>query len=167
MMPEVMTDVASTGNWVLLAYRLPREPSTPRSTVWRKLKRLGVAQLGDGLVALPADARTREALEWIAEEILEHHGEAMIWLGRPADAADRSAIQERMTTAITAEYDAVTTEASATHDRDDATRRRVTARLRRQLHRIQARDFFDSAQRDAAVRAVDELAAQLTDRARA
>ena len=54
-------------DWVLLAYRLPSVPSPPRSQVWRKLKRLGVAQLGDGLVALPADARTTEALEWIAE----------------------------------------------------------------------------------------------------
>src|SRR6266550_6663312 len=102
-MPEVMTDVADTGEWVLLAYRLPRDPSTSRSAVWRKLKRLGVAQLGDGLVALPGDARTREALEWIAEEVLEHHGDAMIWLGRPADAAARSAIQERMSAAIAAE----------------------------------------------------------------
>src|SRR6266516_5962143 len=103
-------------DWVLLAYRLPRVPSTPRSTVWRKLKRLGVAQLADGLVALPADARTREALDWIAEEVLEHHGEATIWLGRPADAAARAAIRERMTAAISAEYDAVTTEATANHD---------------------------------------------------
>ena len=89
----------------------------------------------------------------------------MIWLGRPADAADRSAIQERMSAAITAEYDAVTAEATATRDRDAATRRRVAARLRRELHRIQARDFFESAQREAAIRAVDDLAAQLTDQA--
>jgi len=164
-MPEVMLDVADTEGWVLLAYRLPREPSTPRSTVWRKLKRLGVAQLGDGLVALPADARTREALEWIAEDVLEHHGEAMIWIGRPADAAARSAIRERMTAAVADEYDAVTTEATANRDSEPATRRRVVARLRRELHRIQARDFFQAAQREAAVRAVDDLAAQLSEQA--
>src|SRR5258708_1839751 len=29
--------------WVFLAYRLPREPSTPRIAVWRKLRRLGIA----------------------------------------------------------------------------------------------------------------------------
>jgi hypothetical protein len=34
--------------WVLLAYRLPREPSAPRLAVWRSLKRLGAAQLLDG-----------------------------------------------------------------------------------------------------------------------
>ena len=59
---------ASTDSWVLLAYRLPREPSTPRIALWRRLRRLGAAQLVDGLVALPHDARTREALEWLADE---------------------------------------------------------------------------------------------------
>src|SRR5881296_1732919 len=146
-------------DWVLLAYRLPRVPSTPRSTVWRKLKRLGVAQLADGLVALPADARTREALDWIAEEVLENHGEAMVWLGRPADAAGRAAINERMIAAVAAEYDAATAEATATRDADPATRRRAAARLRRELHRIDARDYFSPPQRDTARRAVDELAA--------
>lgn len=152
--------------WVLLAYRLPREPSTPRSTVWRKLKRLGVAQLGDGLVALPADARTREALEWVAEEVVEHNGEAMLWLGRPADAAGRAALRERMSAGIAAEYQAVIDEALASRDSDAATRRRIAARLRRELHRIQSRDYFPPTQRAAAVRAVEELAARLTDQAR-
>jgi hypothetical protein len=146
--------------WLLLAYRLPRLPSTPRSTTWRKLKRLGVAQIADGLVALPADARTREALDWIAEEILEHHGEAMVWLGRPADVAGSTALREQMATTIAAEYDAVTAEATSTRTADPATRRRVTARLRRELNRIGARDFFSATQRDAARRAVDDLAAE-------
>ncbi len=57
--------------------------------MWRKLKRLGVVQVSDGVVALPADARTREALEWVAEEVLEHDGEAAVWLGRPADKASQ------------------------------------------------------------------------------
>src|SRR5258708_20224420 len=72
------------GNWVLLSYRIPREPSTPRITIWRKLKRLGVAQLGDGLVALPADARTREQIDWIAEEITDAEGTASVSLAQPA-----------------------------------------------------------------------------------
>src|SRR5262245_42027824 len=76
----------SPGQWVLLSYRMPREPSTPRIGVWRKLERLGVARLGDGLVALPADARTREQLDWLAEEIVEAGGTATLWLAVPGSA---------------------------------------------------------------------------------
>src|SRR5215211_4515604 len=61
-------------DWVLLAYRLPRQPSAPRLAVWRKLKRLGVAQLLDGLVGLPLDSRNREQLEWIADQVVEAGG---------------------------------------------------------------------------------------------
>jgi hypothetical protein len=145
---------------VLLAYRLPRVPSTPRSTVWRTLKRLGVAQLADGLVALPADARTREALEWVAEAVLEHGGEAMLWLGQPADAAGLAAIEAKMNAAVAAEYRTVAAEAAETHDADTTTRRRVAARLQRELHRIQARDFFSPPERGTAGRAVQQLAAR-------
>src|SRR5438034_6549182 len=96
------------GTWVLLCYRIPREPSTPRITVWRKLKRLGVAQLADGLVALPADARTREQLEWIADGITGVGGDASIWLAQPASAAQERDLATRMAATRAAEYAAVT-----------------------------------------------------------
>src|SRR5215468_5516348 len=104
--------------WVMLAYRLPRVPSTPRITVWRKLKRLGVAQLADGLVALPADARTREHLEWIADEITEAGGDASIWLARPASAAQEHDLATRMAAARAGEYVTVFAEASAAGARE-------------------------------------------------
>lgn len=151
--------VSGAEDWVLLAYRLPRVPSTPRSAVWRKLKRLGVAWLGDGLVALPADARTREQLEWIAEEVTDNGGEAALWLGRPLEASVAAAMAERMTAAVAAEYDAVADEAETARTADPAARRRAAVRLRRELHRIQGRDFFTCPQHEAARRAVERLAA--------
>jgi hypothetical protein len=58
--------------------------SALRIAIWRKLKRLGVAQLGDGLVGLPADARIREQLEWMAEDVTEAGGSAGGgWPARP------------------------------------------------------------------------------------
>jgi len=153
-------------DWVLLAYRLPRVPSTPRSAMWRKLKRLGVAQLGDGLMALPADPRTREQLEWIAEEVTHHGGEATLWLGRPLDTNATAVVVRRMTAAVAAEYGAVAAEAAAMRAADPAVRRRAVARLRRELHRIQGRDFFTCPQREAARLAVEHLAAADTAGAR-
>ncbi len=143
--------------WVLLFYRLPRVPSTPRSAVWRTLKRLGAAQLGDGLVALPNDPRTREALEWIAEDVLDHGGEASVWLGRPADRAGLKTITARMSAAVGAEYDDILAEAAAASGADLTTRRRIATRLSRELRQISDRDFFPPPQREWAERAVAGL----------
>src|SRR5258708_24523359 len=100
--------VSRPGEWVLLAYRLPREPSTPRVTLWRKLARLGAVQILDSLVGLPADARTKEQLEWLADEVVEAGGEATIWGGRPGSAQQGRAIARRMAEAVAAHHPSVT-----------------------------------------------------------
>jgi hypothetical protein len=142
---------------VLLSYRMPREPSTPRITVWRKLKRLGVAQLGDGLVALPADARTREHLDWIADEILDAHGSAMVWLAQPASLGQERQIVQTMADARAAEYTAVHADAEQAAALPDPQRLRVMRRLRAELRRIHRRDYFPPPQRQLAERAVTAL----------
>jgi hypothetical protein len=143
---------------VLLSYRMPREPSTPRIAVWRKLKRLGIAQLGDGLVALPADARTREQLEWIADEVTEAAGTAAIWLARPASGTQERQLAASMAAARAAEYRAITAEATAAQDRDETGRASVARRLRAELRRVTRRDYFPPPERDQARAAVDALA---------
>src|SRR5947208_13625524 len=89
--------------WVLLTFRLPREPSTPRITVWRKLRRLGAAQIVDGLVALPLDARTKEQMESIAGEVTEAGGDATIWLGHVGTARAERELAARMPAERTAQ----------------------------------------------------------------
>ncbi len=145
--------------WVLLCYRVPREPSAPRIAIWRKLKRLGVAQLGDGLVALPADARTREQLEWVAEEVTEAGGSAGVWLARPASVAQERGLAAAMAAARAAEYAAVAAQAAAARDAGDAARAAALRRLRAELRRIVRRDYFPPAVREQARAGVEALAA--------
>src|SRR5215467_6117187 len=96
--------MAPVSEWVLLAYRLPREPSTPRITVWRKLRRLGVVQLVDGLVALPSSAKNREQFDWLADEILEADGEAWTWTATPGSKEQQRALVARFDEAATEDY---------------------------------------------------------------
>lgn len=140
--------------WVLLSYRIPREPSTPRIAVWRKLKELGVAQLGDGLVALPHDANTQEQLEWVAQRVLDSNGEAIVWIARPSGRRNSRKLEDELTRERSGEYSTLIA------DIEDATRvdQRTIARWRRQLRRIERRDYFDAEGRDRARLAIDVFA---------
>lgn len=144
--------------WVLLAYRLPREPSTPRIAVWRKLRRLGAVQLVDSLVALPADATTIEAFDWLADEVVEAGGEAWTFQARPGSKRQHTALHAQINDAIGAEYRELIDSARA------ATRepsRRTVERLRRELRRVQARDHLGAKEAEAARRSVERAAASL------
>jgi hypothetical protein len=146
--------------WVLLAYRLPREPSTPRITVWRQLRRLGVTQISDGLVAVPLDARTREQLDWLAGEIVDQGGGATVWLGQPGTGAHERALIARMKMVVDREYEAIAQEAKEAAS-DSASSRRTLARLRRELRRIGLRDYFPGHTRKKAEAAVERLGRRL------
>lgn len=142
-----------------MSYRFPREPSTPRIAAWRKLRRLGVAQLQDGLVALPLDARNREQLEWVAQDVIDAGGEASIWVAEPTTDAQERQLVARMMDEIAAEYQALIGEAALASSTPEGMRRRTVKRLRRELRRIRQRDYFPPAVRQQAHAAMEELAA--------
>jgi hypothetical protein len=142
--------------WVLLAYRLPREPSTPRITVWRKLRKLGALQVVDGLVALPADPRTVEAFEWLADEVLEAGGEAWTWRATSSKQQDR-ALRQLAGDAVADEYRALIAKAADVEANPNS---RAVDRLRRELRTIEGRDYFASKERERARRAVERVAAR-------
>ena len=148
---------------MLLAYRLPREPSTPRIGLWRKLRRLGAAQVLDGLAALPLDARNREQLEWLADDVVQAGGEATIWIGELASAAQERELAARMAEAVANDYRNVLADVAAAHAEPQGQRRRTLARLRRELRRVKARDYFPPPERELAQRAVAELASAVEE----
>lgn len=66
-------------SWMLLVYKVPREPTALRATVWRRLKRLGALLVHDAVWVLPATDWTREQFQWLAVEIGELGGEVYLW----------------------------------------------------------------------------------------
>jgi DNA-binding transcriptional regulator PaaX len=153
--------VVATENWVFLVYQLPREPSTPRISVWRKLKRLGVAQLSDGLVALPYDASTKEQLEWVAHEITEADGHATIWITTPTVRRFGRSLAESLAAERAAEYREVLEQVEAGLTVDSVERSRALRRLRAEYRRIERRDHFPTPEKDEARKALERLAASL------
>jgi hypothetical protein len=143
--------------WVLLAYRMPREPSTPRIAVWRRLKRLGVAQLLDGLVGLPLTSKNQESLEWVAQSVTDGGGEATVWMGRPSSRVDEARLVASLRNQMAAEYRDLVRDAERV-GRSTSGRRRSVQRLQRELRRLAQRDHFPPSEADEARRVVAELA---------
>lgn len=153
------------GEWVLLCYRVPREPSTPRIAVWRRLKALGVAQVGDGVAALPADARSREQLGWVAEQVEQAGGSSLLWTAVPTTTEQERVLAEQMRDARAAEYAAVRDAAGSAprgDSGDSGGAGVLLRRLRAELRRIERRDWFPPPERAAARAAVRALADHVT-----
>jgi hypothetical protein len=60
--------------WLILAYRVPNEPTRLRAAVWRKLKSLGAIYLLNGTALFPFDPSAERTLRALRREIIEDMG---------------------------------------------------------------------------------------------
>lgn len=124
-------------DWLMLTYKVPRQPSALRVQVWRKLQRLGAVLLHDSAWVLPATATTEHNFEWLAVEIREIGGEATVWSCHPLSEWGDEPFVARFTKAADEQYrrllDALG-EPGADH-----------AALARRYQQARAVDYFGSA----------------------
>jgi hypothetical protein len=167
--------------WILLSSRVPREPTRLRLAIWRRLKRLGALLVHDAVWMLPADAKTREAFEWLAEEIEEQGGTAWVWEAAGlSPAQDREAV-ELFRGEADARYAEIGASARAIRDaalggrrrgkrarpQSPAERAHAVRQLRgleRALRLERRRDYFRASGRAAAATLVNEAMAELEGR---
>jgi hypothetical protein len=65
--------------WVVFSYSLPSKAhSSPRVTLWRRLRRLGSISPKGGMHVLPAREECVEAVQWLAQEVQQASGEALV-----------------------------------------------------------------------------------------
>jgi hypothetical protein len=56
--------------WLVFSYSLPsKSRSSPRVTLWRRLRRLGSISVKTGVYPLPARDECIEAFQWLAQEV--------------------------------------------------------------------------------------------------
>jgi hypothetical protein len=155
-----MTDnlVPEAASWLLLIHQLPAKPAYLRVKVWRRLQALGAVTVKNSVYALPSGEQTQEDFEWLLKEISDGGGEGMICEARLLDGLSDEDVRSLFNKARSADYDELSKEARALatmleaasgRDRDAEARGR-TVRLRAELGRIVAIDFFGADGRETA-----------------
>ena len=142
-------------SWVVFSYSLPSKGrSSPRVAVWRRLRALGAVSPKGGVHVLPARDECVEAFQWLAQEVEQAKGEALLMrverfeglsdahliaLFQEARKEDYAALDAR-----TAALEKTLTGSRRRDPRDDAQARELLAKLRREHGEIARIDFFRS-----------------------
>src|SRR5260370_6449560 len=164
-----------------LLHQLRAKPAYARVKVWRRLQALGAVTVKGAVYALPANAETREDFAWLAKEIVEGGGEAIVCEAALVDGLSDRELQTLFDAARDEDYQRIAAEAREVASRlaDDlpdnplADIASQTARLRKQLDAVVAIDFFGADQpapadglasgRDARLQQEDKAVAERTD----
>lgn len=124
-------------SWLLLVYKVPREPTSSRVYVWRKLKQLGATSVQDAIWVLPARPRTQEQFQWLASEIIELGGEVSLFESNVIFASDGTSLREQFETPVRAAYEEILAALKG--------RKPDLAGLSKKFQQTQERDYFPSA----------------------
>jgi hypothetical protein len=159
----------ATTAWLLLIHQLPAKPAYARVKVWRRLQALGAVTVKGAVYALPANAETQEDFAWLAKEIVEAGGEAMICEASLVEGLSDHEMQGLFDQARDEDYATIAAEAReiATRQSEDGSDRELAEmasqvmRLRKQLDAVVAIDFFGANGRLAAQGLVSGLEAAL------
>lgn len=157
--------------WLVLTWRLPTGPSTPRVTVWRSLRRLGAAMLTPGAAILPFRDDLHEQLDWLAQEIEERGGNAWVLPVSELSELEERKVRNQMQSDRQTEYQDLLVAARAFlrrapefpgPDHDYGLRLRTEKELvalQRRFRKIRARDYFEAPGRPEAAMVIDRCIA--------
>src|SRR6185437_7158611 len=157
------------GRWLLLIYRLPADPSSARTAIWRETKRLGALSLQHAVCLLPRSEGNQEAFGRLARRIEEYGGEATVQNTTSPSPIWQEKVVDRFNAARDEEYEEVVDEAERFREEVARERRKgkftfaeledeesALERLRKYLGQVRLRDSFGA---QGAARALGEVEA--------
>ena len=154
-----MRDSSDANPWILLIHHLPPKPDYFRVRIRRRLQQLGAVAVKNAVYVLPASDQSLEDFQWLAEEIRQDGGVAIIAEARflggltDADLAAQFAAQsgEAYGELVTAAREAIA---------GGVVKASVISGLAARLEQVAARDQFGAPERAAAEAVVGELKRQ-------
>lgn len=139
-------------NWLVFSYSLPsKSQSSPRVALWRRLRRLGAISVKTGVHVLPARDECVEAFQWLAQEVQQAKGEALLIHVEQFEGLTDSQLIELFRAARQQEYAEIDAQAEQiektismkTKTEDQEQVREAISKLRKRYSEILRIDFFD------------------------
>jgi len=138
-----------SASWLLLLFSLPTNRNTERVAVWRRLKKVGAAQIKTSTYLLPDQPTQYEQFQWLAQQIRDYGGDSTLVRAQhiegltnqkatamfnDARAKDYATVRKSLQTLIARRKNIGADEAAGELER-----------LTRQFREIRDVDFFESA----------------------
>jgi hypothetical protein len=142
-------------NWVVFSYSLPSHASSARVTLWRRLRRLGAISPTGSVYILPATEESVEAFQWLAQEIQQAKGEALVMHVQHFTSLDNSRLVVLFNQARQEEYEEIAHQLDELGQQiekgDEATEpahyRSILDKLQKQYAEVARIDYFQCPQR--------------------
>jgi len=136
-------------SWLLLLFSLPARRNTERVAVWRRLKKIGAAQIKTSTYLLPDEAAQYEQFQWLAQQIRDYGGESTLVRAQEIEGLTREKVVAMFNEARSKDYG----DLQKTLQSFIARRKKMDGdaaaseleRLTRNFREIREVDFFDSA----------------------
>lgn len=146
---------SASPRWLLLLHQIPPKPDYLRVKVRRRLQRIGAVPLKSSVYVLPAGDESREDFEWLRREIVADGGEAVVCEAALVAGTTDDALIAQFRADRAEEFREIARNAAA------AGRAPELARLRHRLEEAMSIDYFGTAERESAERAVDAATSRL------
>lgn len=137
--------------WIMLTYSLPTSPnSSLRVSLWRRLKRTGAVSVAGGSYLLPARDSCREAFQWLAQEVHQAQGEALLLHVSAIEGLSDGALVELFHDVRRKDYAEIAAQLAPLEQEPAADQlileaaRETVSRLRRRHAEIARIDYFDT-----------------------
>ena len=136
--------------WVVFSYSLPsKASSSPRVTLWRRLQRLGAITPKAGVYVLPDRDECVEAFQWLAQEVQQAKGEAVVMRVERFEGLSDPQIIELFRDSCRKKYSMIETEAAELEKDLRSTKKsknsaELLEKLRKKYAEAAQVDFFES-----------------------
>ena len=141
--------------WIVFSYSLPsKASSSPRVTLWRRLQRSGAITPKAGVYVLPDRDECVEAFQWLAQEVQQAKGEAVVMRVERFEGLTDPQIIELFRDSCRKKYSEIESEEAEVEKAIHATKKSKNnsgilerlGKLRKKYAEVAQVDFFESSE---------------------